>query len=146
MGEADTPERPTMPPPVRQAAAVPVLDGRVCLVTSRSGRRWVFPKGLIDPGHTAPEAALIEAWEEAGVVGTLDPAPAGSYVYRKYGRDHHVVVFRMTVTAVHDAWPEAGERRREWVAPDDAAARVEEPGLRDLLRQMFPVPDRLALA
>jgi len=54
------------------------------MVTSRSGRRWVFPKGLIDPGHTPAEAALIEAWEEAGVVGTLDPDPVGNYVYDKW--------------------------------------------------------------
>jgi 8-oxo-dGTP pyrophosphatase MutT (NUDIX family) len=137
-----------MTQPVRQAAAIPVSGGRVCLVTSRSGRRWVIPKGLIDPGHTAAEAALVEAWEEAGLVGTLDPAPVGSYVYRKFDRDHHVVVFRMTVTAVKDAWPEAGVRRRAWVSAAEAIDRVEEPGLLDILRRLFdlPDPDRLAIA
>ena len=58
------------------------------MVTSRSGRRWVFPKGQIDPGHTPGEAALIEAWEEAGLVGTLDPEPVGSYLYEKPLRLH----------------------------------------------------------
>ena len=56
---------------IEQAAAIPVYDGRVCLVTSRTGRRWVIPKGRIDPGHTAAEAARIEAWEEAGLLGVL---------------------------------------------------------------------------
>ena len=42
-----------MAQPLRQAAAIPVADGRVCLVTSSSGRRWVVPKGMIDAGHTA---------------------------------------------------------------------------------------------
>src|SRR5262245_55174768 len=80
---------------VNQAGVVPVwscraehdetrLDGRLCMVTSRSARRWVFPKGLIDPGHTPGAAALIEAWEEAGLVGTLDGEPVGNYVYEKY--------------------------------------------------------------
>lgn len=130
----------TMPTAVRQAAAVPVLGGRVCLVTSRSGRRWVFPKGMIDPGYTAAEAALAEAWEEAGLEGAVDPAPVGTYLYRKFDRDHHVTVFRMAVAAVKAAWPEAGARRREWVAPAEAVGRVEEAGLRDLLRQLFALP------
>ena len=95
-----------MPMVMSQSAAIPVRDGRVCMVTSRSGRRWVFPKGQIDPGHTPGEAALLEAWEEAGLVGTLDPEPVGNYVYEKFGRPHHVLVFRMRVIEVHDAWPE----------------------------------------
>ena len=44
---------------VRQAAAIPVKDGQVCLVTSRSGKRWVIPKGCLEPGKTAGE--IIEA-------------------------------------------------------------------------------------
>ena len=69
-----------MPDWVRQAAAVPISEGRVCMVTSSSRRRWVLPKGVIDPGHTPGEAALVEAWEEAGLLGTLDPEPLGSYL------------------------------------------------------------------
>ena len=121
---------------VRQSAALPVRDGLVCLITSSSGLRWVVPKGHIDPGHTAAEAALVEAWEEAGLAGVLDPAPAGSYQYRKNGRDHHVTVYRMRVTEEAADWPERGFRRREWVTADEAAARVNEPGLRALIREV----------
>lgn len=126
-----------MPIWVRQAAAVPFSEGRVCMVTSSSGRRWVLPKGLIDPGHTPGEAALLEAWEEAGLLGTLDPEPLGSYLYEKLGRECHVLVYRMTVTEVRDVWPEKGMRERAWLAPQDVLERVEEPGLRDLLLQVF---------
>ena len=126
-----------MPVWVRQAAAVPFSEGRVCMVTSSSRRRWVLPKGLIDPGHTPGEAALVEAWEEAGLLGTLDPEPLGSYVYEKLGRECHVLVYRMTVTEVRDAWPEKGMRERVWLAPRDVLDRVEEPGLRDILRLTF---------
>lgn len=122
---------------LRQAAVIPVYDGRVCLVTSRNGRRWVLPKGRIDPGHTADQAALIEAWEEAGLFGTLDPEPVGSYVYEKLDRDHHVQVFRMTVTEMRDEWPEKQFRRRAWVSAEEVAEWVEEPGLRDILRRVL---------
>ena len=103
-----------MPIWVRQAAVIPIRENRLCLVTSSSGRRWVVPKGQIDPGHTAGEAALVEAWEEAGLVGALDPEPIGTYAYEKLGRELLVVVFRMIVTEVRDEWPEQqGLRTRE---------------------------------
>jgi 8-oxo-dGTP pyrophosphatase MutT (NUDIX family) len=122
---------------IEQAAAIPVYDGRVCLVTSRTGRRWVIPKGKIDPGHTAAEAARIEAWEEAGLLGTLGRVPVGGYEYEKYGRAHRVSVFVMRVSEAKDEWPECRERQREWLSVDEAAERIEEPELRDLLRSVF---------
>lgn len=142
------PQGDHMLPSIRQAAAIPVSDGRLCMVNSRSGRRWVFPKGQIDPGHTAGETALIEVWEEAGLVGTPDPEPVGSYVYEKYGRQHHVLVYLLTVTEALDQWPEQGFRQRLWLSVDEAIDRVEEPGLRDILRRVFQVshPDQIATA
>lgn len=122
---------------ISQSAAIPVLDGRVCMVTSRSGRRWVFPKGQIDPGHTPGQAALLEAWEEAGVVGSLDPEPIGNYVYEKVGCPHHVLVFRMRVIEVRDIWPEQGQRDRSWLTVSEAIERIDEAGLRELLRRTF---------
>lgn len=133
-----------MPVWLRQAAAIPIRDGRVCLVTSSSGRRWVVPKGQIDPGHTASEAALVEAWEEAGLVGALDPEPLGTYAYEKLGRELHVLVFRMLVTEVRDEWPERHIRARAWVTLDEAIERIEESGLRELLRMAVQLraPDK----
>lgn len=133
---------------VNQAGVIPVHDGRLFMVTSRSGRRWVFPKGQIDPGHTPGEAALIEAWEEAGLVGTLDPEPVGSYVYEKVGSPHYVLLFLMRVIEVRDVWPERGLRERSLVTVDDAIDRVDEPSLRELLRRIFVIdhPDRITLA
>ena len=133
---------------VNQAGVVPVLDGRVCMVTSRSRRRWVFPKGQIDSGHTPGEAALLEAWEEAGLVGSLDPEPLGNYVYEKFERPHHVLVYRLRVIEVRENWPEHGLRDRAWLTIEEAIDRVEEPGLRELLRRVFGVnhPDTVTLA
>jgi 8-oxo-dGTP pyrophosphatase MutT (NUDIX family) len=120
-----------------QSATIPLLEDRVCMVTSRSGKRWVFPKGQIDPGHTPSEAALLEAWEEAGLVGTLDPDPLGNYVYEKESNLHHVLVYRMRVIEVRDVWPERGLRARDWLTIAEAMERVEEDGLRELLRRTF---------
>lgn len=125
---------------LRQAAAIPVADGRVGLVTSSSGRRWVVPKGMIDPGHSAGEAALIEAWEEAGLVGVLDPEPVGSYLYEKYGRTHHVLVYVLRVTEEAVDWPERDVRKRAWIDPMEAIDRVEEVGLKEIIAAVSLAP------
>src|SRR3984957_15454272 len=85
----------TGPEYLRQAAAIPIRGNKICLVTSSNGKRWVVPKGLIDPGHTAAETALNEAWEEAGLVGVLSKDPVGTYLYSKLGGTYHVLVYMM---------------------------------------------------
>src|SRR5271166_7165657 len=95
---------------IRQSAAIPLRDGQICLVTSRSGKRWVIPKGCLEPGMTAGEIALQEAWEEAGLSGVLQNEPVGSYIYEKAGATYHVTVFLMHVTDAADDWPERGIR------------------------------------
>jgi 8-oxo-dGTP pyrophosphatase MutT (NUDIX family) len=125
---------PSDPLWICQAAAIPVKAGQVCLVTSSSGKRWVVPKGIIDPGKTAGEIALQEAWEEAGLVGLLHPEPVGSYLYAKYGGTCHVTVFLMQVTEVSEDWPERELRQRSWVSPTQAVRHIEDVGLRELIR------------
>jgi 8-oxo-dGTP pyrophosphatase MutT (NUDIX family) len=124
----------SVPGAIRQAAAIPLKEGQVCLVTSSSGRRWIIPKGLIDRGKTAGEIALQEAWEEAGLVGTLMPEPVGSYLYEKYGGIYYVTVFLMQVTEAVNDWPESNLRRRCWMNPTQALTRIEERGLREIVR------------
>jgi 8-oxo-dGTP pyrophosphatase MutT (NUDIX family) len=127
-----------LPGLVRQAAAIPVLGGQVCLISSRSGKRWIIPKGCLEPGKTACEIALQEAWEEAGVVGLLQGDPVGSYFYEKDTRKHHVLVFVMQVTQVADCWPERNWRQRKWLNFHLASLRVEEYGLHELIRSVMP--------
>src|SRR5438876_9553051 len=117
----------------QQAAAIPIKDGQICLVTSSSGKRWVIPKGVIDEGKSATETALQEAWEEAGLLVVLGGA-AGTYQYEQCGGTCLATVFRMQVNEVRDDWPEAAVRKRTWVGLDEAVEMVEEEGLRDILR------------
>lgn len=122
---------------IQQAAAIPVRSGRVCLVTSRSGKRWVVPKGCLEPDKTAAEIALMEAWEEAGLIGVLDQEPVGSYLYEKSGNTYQVTVFLMQVTRMARDWPEADERQRIWVAEETAHEQVEPHGLQKVLRSVL---------
>ncbi|MBL8798632.1 MAG: NUDIX hydrolase [Planctomycetia bacterium] len=119
---------------IRQAAAIPIRNGTICLVTSRSGKRWVVPKGGMEPGKTAGEIALQEAWEEAGLTGVLQREPVGSFLYEKFGSQHLVTVFLMRVTEETDTWPEDDFRERVWVSPAEAIDRIDDEGLREIIR------------
>lgn len=120
---------------IRQAAAIPLRDGQICLVTSRSGKRWVIPKGGMEPGKTASEIALQEAWEEAGLAGVLHE-PVGSYFYEKFGSTHHVLVFVLRVTEEAADWPEISFRQRCWLPIHQALQRIDDPGLQEILRSL----------
>jgi 8-oxo-dGTP pyrophosphatase MutT (NUDIX family) len=134
---------PTPSDAIRQAAAIPVRNGLVCLVTSSSGKRWVIPKGCMEPGKTAGQIALQEAWEEAGLVGGLQPEPVGTYLYQKFGNLYHVTVFVLNVTEAAEEWPEQGLRERTWVSPAQAVVRVDDLGLRELIRGAAASPAEL---
>jgi 8-oxo-dGTP pyrophosphatase MutT (NUDIX family) len=126
---------PTAQRTIPQAAAVPLRAGRVCVVTSRSGKRWVVPKGCLEPGKTAEEIALQEAWEEAGLLGVLAPVPLGTYDYEKYGRTYCVTVFLMHVHGEGDRWPERRRRRKAWLPLAKALDRLGHAKLRGLIRR-----------
>jgi len=121
---------------VRQAAVLAIRGGRVCLVTTSSGRRWVLPKGKGrgKRGVDLRQTARREAWEEAGLVGRVAGRPLGRYEFEKGGRRHVVVVFRMRITAAKDDWPERRRRLRDWVRSDALGDRIENPALRALVR------------
>lgn len=119
-----------------QSAALPyrVRDSRVefLLVTSRRKKRWVLPKGVVEPGMSAAESAAKEAWEEAGIEGDISPRPLGSYTYEKWSGVCTVQVFPMQVQRLAETWPE-DTRDRRWYGPDEAARQVDEPELRQIL-------------
>jgi 8-oxo-dGTP pyrophosphatase MutT (NUDIX family) len=134
--------------PVRlthQIAALPVRcdeNGRlkVLLVTSRETRRWVIPKGWPWPAYDDHKAAAEEAWEEAGVTGSVDPKPVGTYSYMKRLEKGsvrvQVTVFVLMVKKEKKDWPEKKERDREWLTPAEAAARVNERALKTIIRKI----------
>ena len=56
----------------------------VLLITSRERGRWIIPKGNIDAGTDPAEAAEKEAYEEAGIKGSIeDLIPLAAYTYSK---------------------------------------------------------------
>lgn len=123
-------------PCLLQAASISIFEGKICLVTSKKGKRWVIPKGSISKGKSAPETALIEAWEEAGLTGKLEQNPLGTYSYAKSGLSFLVTVFLMRVTSVAEVFPERRVRLRKWVTLFEAFSLIQEKDLQDLLQSL----------
>ncbi len=106
---------------------------KVMLITSRKRKRWVIPKGIIEPSMSPPESAVQEAWEEAGLVGQVSDSAVGNYEYQKWGGTCHVEVFLLAVEKVLGDWPEAGMRDREWLSIKEASKRVKEEALKQMI-------------
>jgi 8-oxo-dGTP pyrophosphatase MutT (NUDIX family) len=119
---------------VEQSGVIPyrILHGKieVMLITSSGGKRWVIPKGLIEPDMTPEDSAAKEAWEEAGLLGKVFPDLVGTYEYYKSGCTWQVDVFLLQVKTVVENWPEAYKRKRQWVSIPKAIKRVDEPQLK----------------
>ena len=109
----------------------------IILVTSRGGKRWICPKGVIEPDLSARDSAAKEAFEEAGVEGQISTEPIGEYVYKKWGGTCHVTLFAMKVTKVLDDWPESDMREREWFTIKKAATLLKESQLIEIIQE-FP--------
>jgi 8-oxo-dGTP pyrophosphatase MutT (NUDIX family) len=131
-------------PGKQQYAALPirVKEGgelEVLLLTSRDTGRWIIPKGWPGRRLTPRAAAAREAFEEAGIEGTIrPPGPVGRYHYAKRlvaGVIRiKVKVFLMHVERQLDTWPEQDQRRTRWLSPEQAAELVDEPELAAILR------------
>ena len=127
----------------QQVAALPFRiseAGRVeiLILTSRDTGRFIIPKGWKKKGHRKPDAAALEAYEEAGVIGKVQRKPLGSYDYWKRGDSEferlQVLVYPLLVTKQRRDWPEKGQRRMAWLSVEDAALLVDEPQLASLIR------------
>jgi 8-oxo-dGTP pyrophosphatase MutT (NUDIX family) len=95
-------------------------------VTTSKGRGWIVPKGSLDDGEQARDAAIREAEEEAGLRGVVSRKPLGRYVHVKGRGRRRVEVYPMRVTKVLEHWLEDDLRRRRWMRVADAAECLRE--------------------
>jgi 8-oxo-dGTP pyrophosphatase MutT (NUDIX family) len=134
--------------PRKQVAALPYakVKGTIkfMLVTSRETGRPVLPKGWTEKALTDAEAAEREAFEEAGIKGKIAKKPIGSYYYTKiigpgFALPCTVAVYPLQIRKHMKTWPEMDERERLWLTADEAADRVAEPELAEILRTFRPL-------
>ena len=111
---------------VPQAAVVPFRTNEageveVLLIRRRRVGGWGIPKGIIDPGHTAPRGGCDRgARGSRGRRGAAADARSARSSTPKFGRTCRVEVFGLRVTRVHDHYEEERLRERRWFPLADA--------------------------
>jgi len=104
------------------------------LITSSSGNRWIFPKGRQEPDMTPHEVAVMEAVEEAGVLGTLRQ---DLRTRCRMADGRHLQLYAMKISKLLKSWPEENIRRRRLFPLGDAIEMLgSEPGLVRAVRRM----------
>ncbi|MBV8469373.1 MAG: NUDIX hydrolase [Burkholderiaceae bacterium] len=112
---------------------------QIMLITSRTTRRWIIPKGWPIKGMKPSETAAREAYEEAGLEGEVSRKAVGVYVYNKRLEleDRTVPcemrVFALQVLRQRKNWPERLQRDCQWLSPAQALALAADEGLRELI-------------
>ncbi|MCL6580396.1 MAG: NUDIX domain-containing protein [Firmicutes bacterium] len=108
------------------------------MIRDRFGR-WAFPKGHVEPGETAEEAAVREIEEETGVRGTVvGELPEMRYVYQHpvKGPVSKRVSFYLLAYRSGETRAQEGEiAAAEWVTPEEARRRVGYEGYDALLEE-----------
>ena len=124
----------------RQAAVIPVrrTNSRVevCIIRRKGSSKWGIPKGFIDAGDSRKQAALNEAYEEAGLSGHVIGDSIGTYDYEKWDATLTVVVFLMEVLEEEPEWQEMGFRERRGCSLKEAAALLNN-------HRAWPLFDRI---
>jgi len=110
----------------------------ILLVTTRQTKRWIIPKGWPIKGLKPAKSAAREAFEEAGVIGSIRTRKIGSFIYDKRLDDGgaviscEVTVFPLRVKRQRKVWPEFHQRICRWFEVSKASVAVED-GLRPLI-------------
>jgi len=114
-----------------------VFYGGDILLLQKHGGDWVLPKGHIEAGESASEAALREVLEETGispsVVGTLKPTRYSFYA-AGYERTKTVSWFLMEAADASGLRPERYFRCAEFVHPAEALRRLTFAADRELVQ------------
>jgi 8-oxo-dGTP pyrophosphatase MutT (NUDIX family) len=115
-------------------------DLEILLITTRKKRRWSVPKGWPIKDSTPRQTAAIEAYEEAGVRGTVGKTKVGRFSKRRVKNKQSVIcdvrIFPMEVRQRQANWPEKQQRNRIWVAPRKAVRMVRKAGIRRAIRNL----------
>jgi 8-oxo-dGTP pyrophosphatase MutT (NUDIX family) len=133
-----------------QAAAVcfRMRDAKVeFLLVNTSSGKWTFPKGRIEPHLSGSASAALEAWEEAGARGRIEPRHFAWYLdsKRALGHDNRtreilITTYLLEVRTI--TTPQESGRNPSWFLPKEASLRLAEmrsPHYADLLEQVIEI-------
>ena len=111
----------------------------VMFVTSQKRGRWILPKGDLKANETHKQGCKREAFEEAGVRGTLlTDFPMTVVIGKSNGIDVEnvlVTYYPLLVTKQVNKWPEDHKRERYWSPLNKAHKVIERDDYLQLIKQ-----------
>ncbi|OWV96128.1 hypothetical protein ATY81_27855 [Rhizobium sp. R72] len=115
----------------------------VLMVASRRTGRWGLPKGHLESGETTRSAAEREAFEEAGVKGSVSPKIFGAFSYFKDTSSfcYDVSVHLIEVRSISFQFPEKDVRTTKWFPLREAIEQAGRPALKALLLRFKQMQD-----
>ena len=108
---------------------------RVVLITSRGKGHWILPKGRPVQGVPNADQALVEAFEEAGIVGRFGPFNPIEVIRGSGDRARALRLFPMHVRHLAERWPEDVCRRRRVLSPRRAIELVDDRAIAGALEE-----------
>jgi 8-oxo-dGTP pyrophosphatase MutT (NUDIX family) len=117
-------------------------DAEVALIQPRDREAWSLPKGLIEKGETAENAALREVREETGLLGNIiEKIDTIKYTYNARWESPPVRVFKIvTFYLLQSTGGDVSQHDREvdrveWFPLDYAVTHATYPQEREILRK-----------
>jgi len=128
---------------MHRIGAIPfdMKDDQIALlfVTSQTRGRWILPKGLAKTGETHSQTCQREAFEEAGINGTvLENFPVTVSINKQSNSGMQAVpvtFYPLLVNEQKDEWPESAKRERHWALLSDASRVVLREDYLALIKQ-----------
>lgn len=106
----------------------------VVLVTTKSGNQWILPKGHPEKKFNSNEVALIEAYEEAGVLGYPEPKELDrKFTDKENSKSEKLLCYPVLVGKLLNSWEESNKRLRKVVPVAEAKVLVSRQVYRDII-------------
>lgn len=118
---------------------------RFLLIRDSYGR-WALPKGCIEKGESAEQAALREIMEETGLtrLKVLERLGEIKYFYKLEGEDiFKIVILFLVETEDSELRPDLGEiQGAEWFDPHKAVETIAYDNTREIMRKALKAAGR----
>lgn len=110
-------------------------EWKVVLITTRSQKKWTIPKGNVEKDLGTTKSAVLEAWEEAGLVLHSHFKRAPSYRHGK-----HLIKVRVGYVSLRlqRGFPEARKREVRAVTMKEAMSLLTNDALKTIIHDNWP--------
>ncbi|CAM0945187.1 unnamed protein product [Alopecurus aequalis] len=117
---------------------------QVLMISTPKRSDLIFPKGGWENDESVEEAACREAFEEAGVKGTINGAPLGEWVFKSKSKQSSSgqegackgFMFALQVTELLESWPEQTTHGRRWVPVQEVDSLCRYDWMREALDKL----------